>query len=323
MVSDRSPSPFTQPFGPMPISFRVAIVASCAAVLLFGCSTASQDRAAVESITDTAYLTASLWDDGEAEIAFYRVRRSRNQYGESEDQEFLVGTYLVKHDYDPEAEAKARPDAAGAVSAFKYALFYEFESGSYEYKRNHVVNARQSDLRPLKASFTSFDWCSNLYVEQTFGLDDRVDYLMRSDDYGNGQQSFDYEIGAFPPALVPLLVRGMDFEDAQELDFEVLLESGEVVSAIAERVEAAALETENGRYEAERIVVTYDGEVPSTFAEEADSVETYWRAAGEDRLLLAIEGASGRYEMGLIEAVRSPYWEENVYEELERVRTRP
>jgi hypothetical protein len=34
-----------------------------------------------------------------------------------------------------------KTDGSG-VPAFKYALFYELESGSYQYKRNWVVNAR-------------------------------------------------------------------------------------------------------------------------------------------------------------------------------------
>ena len=46
--------------------------------------------------------------------------------------------------------------------------FYELQSGSYQYKRPWVTNARQRDLRPYKASFSSFDWCSNRYEELAF-----------------------------------------------------------------------------------------------------------------------------------------------------------
>lgn len=293
--------------------------------MLAGCSnsTAGLEASEADSITDASYLTDPLWNDGQAEVAFYRVRRSRNQYGEPEEQEFLVGTYLVKHDFDPAAQAKAEPEAGQAVSAFKYALFYEFESGSYEYKRSHVVNAGQRDLRPLKYSFTSFDWCSNLYKEQAFTPGERAAFLMRSDDYGNRTASFDYEARTYPPALMPLLVRGMDFETARRHEFGIVLEGGDVVGASAERAAIDTVETAAGVEEAERIVVRYDGDVPSPYAEEADQSETYWRATGEDRRLLVVEGASGRYRMELIEALRSPYWEEDVYERLDRVRARP
>lgn len=312
----------------MPVASRAAFlfVALTAGI---GCSPSAHepDGVAADPVTDAAFLTAPLWNDGQAEVAFYRVRRSRNQYGEREGQEFLVGSYLVKHDYDPRAEAKAASGAEETVSAFKYALFYEFESGSYEYKRSYVVNARQADLRPLKHSFNSFDWCSNLYEELAFALDGRVEFLMRSDDYGNGSGSFEYAAGTYPPALIPLLIRSMEFggaiADEAGVRFGVLLGSGEIVPAVAERVGAESIETESGRHDVERIDVTYAGAAPSVFAEEADRRETYWRGVGTDRLLVAVEGATGRYRMELIEAVRSPYWEEDVYTELDRVRSRP
>jgi hypothetical protein len=313
----------------MPADLQTAFLSAVALIVLVGCTPSTDDRGAVQTnpATDAAYLTSPLWNDGQAEMAFYRVRRSQSPYGEREDQVFLLGSYLVKHDYDPRAEAKAASGAAETVSAFKYALFYEFESGSYEYKRSYVVNARQADLRPLKHSFNSFDWCSNLYEELAFDRDGRVEYLKRSDDYGNHSASFDYVGGTYPPALVPLLVRSMDFRDdsgaGKVVRFGVLLESGEVVTASAERFGVEPIETEAGRYEAERIEVTYDGELPSPFAEEADRRETYWRGTGADRLLVALEATTGRYRVELIEAVRSPYWEENVYDELVRVQSRP
>src|SRR5690606_35275280 len=142
--------------------------------------------------TDGAYLTSAFWNDGKAEVAFYQVERSRNQYGRPDHQRFVAGTYVVKHDFDRAAMTKAAEGAADAVSAFKYALFYEVESGSYQYKRHWVVNARQADLAPLKASFTSFDWCANRYDELAFDAGGTVHRLMRSDDYGNAEGSFAY-----------------------------------------------------------------------------------------------------------------------------------
>lgn len=292
-----------------------------AAVLLAACARPAEDRA--DTQTDQAYLTSSLWDDGQAEVAFYQLRRSRNQYGEPEDQEFLVGTYLVKHDFDPDAEAKADESASTRIPSFKYAIFYEFESGSYEYKRSYVTNARQSDLRPLKTSFASFDWCSNQYREMSFSQGGSVDFLMRSDDYGNRRQEFDYQPGAYPPAQIPLLVRGLDFGASDSASFRVLLESGETIPASVRRTGADSIATPMGPTAAEQIVVVYESPVPSPVAEETDASETYWRATDPSRALLRIEGSSGRYTMELVEAVRSPYWEENVYRELERVQDRP
>ncbi|MFB6247809.1 MAG: hypothetical protein ABEL97_04490, partial [Salinibacter sp.] len=131
------------------------------------------------AITDSSYLTADRWNDGRAEVAFYRVERERDQYGRTNPQRFVVGTYLVKHRFSP-ADMTKKTDGSG-VPAFKYALFYELESGSYQYKRSWVVNARQRDLQPFKQSFTSFDWCSNQYRELAFPPGGDIEYRMRSD----------------------------------------------------------------------------------------------------------------------------------------------
>lgn len=288
-----------------------------------GCQVQSAPAPPAESITDAAYLAAPVWDDGQAEVAFYEVQRTRNQYGQAEEQQFTAGTYLVKHRFSPEAMTKATSEAEDAVSAFKYALFYEFESGSYQYKRNYVVNAAQADLAPLKASFTSFDWCSNMYREMAFQPGGQVDVLMRSDDYGNEAGRFEAEAQAYPASALPLVVRGLDFSARDEQAFAVVLPSGEHVPARARLAGRDTLQLSGGAAPAERIAVTYDAAVPSLIAEEADRQETYWRGTGAERRLLRLEGRSGRYQMRLVEHLRSPYWKENLWPRLARVSERP
>jgi len=117
---------------------------------------------------DDSFLADPIWDDGKAEIAFYRVERSYNVYDEPESVSFDVGTYVVKQNFSRETMAKTT-DGSG-TPAFKAATFFEINSGSYQYKRNWVVNARRADLAPLKHSFSSFDWCSNLYREYASGF---------------------------------------------------------------------------------------------------------------------------------------------------------
>ena len=278
------------------------------------------------TLTDAGFLTKSLWNDGQAEVAFYRVTRSENQYGEAQEQQFLVGTYLVKHRFNAEAMSKAGQatgDAAGAdaTDAFKYALFYELESGSYQFKRHWVTNARQRDLRPLKASLSSFDWCSNLYEELAFPPGEATRYLKRSDDYGNTERTFARQSGAFPAHMLPLLVRGLDFSEQRERSFAVVLPSGTPVQVQARLAGSDSLDLPMGRQTAERITVTYDQPVPSMIAEETSTQETYWRGTGPGRRLLQVKGAG--YRMTLEEALRSPYWEENVWNRLARVEERP
>lgn len=290
-------------------------------LLLAGCT--AQTTPAPEPITEAAYLTDDLWDDGQAEVAFYQVHRTRNQYGQDTAQTFLVGTYLVKHRFDRTAMSKAEEGAANPVSSFKYALFYEMESGSYQYKRNYVVNAAQADLAPLKASFTSFDWCANLYRELAFQADGTVAFLMRSDDYGNTADVFAYRPQAYPVHVLPLLVRGLDFSSASEHTFSVVQSDGRYVPVRARFAGSDTVDVAGSPVPAERIVVTYEASVPSLVGEETDRSETYWRGTDTARLLLKLESERGRYEMTLVEALRTAYWQENLWPRLDRVTERP
>ncbi|WP_263785513.1 DUF3108 domain-containing protein [Salinibacter grassmerensis] len=291
--------------------------------LVLGCSrppTSSETDA--DPVVDTRYLTADVWNDGQAEVAFYRVDRTRNQYGRAEEQEFIVGTYLVKHRFSPTDMTKVT-DGTG-VSSFKYAAFYELESGSYQYKRNWVVNARQKDLRPFKQSFTSFDWCSNLYREVAFPTDGSVEVRTRSDDYGNRRASFAQRPNAYPPAQLPLLIRALDFEAADTLSFSVpVADSSAHVSARAVRAGTETIETEAGAHDTERIVVHYETPVPSPVGETSDRTEIYWRGTGPERRLVRMEAEGGRYQMALVEHLRTPYWQENLWPKLDRIEERP
>ena len=274
------------------------------------------------SITDSSYLTADLWNDGRAEVAFYQVERTRDQYGRANEQRFVAGTYLVKHRFSP-AQMTKKTDGSG-VSSFKYAFFYELESGSYQYKRNWVVNARQKDLRPFKQSFTSFDWCSNLYRELAFSPEGPIEVRKRSDDYGNRRASFASQPQSYPPAQIPLLIRGLDFSETDTVSFSVAVaDSGAHVPARAVFLGTDTVETEAGRFETERIAVTYDSLVPSMIGEKSAATETYWRGTGPDRRLIRVRAGSGRYRMNLVEHLRTPYWKENLWPRLARVDERP
>ena len=319
-------------FPPCPLMISTPARRTCSLALLalltaslMGCGGASDASPSAESasaLTDSSYLTGAPWNDGAAEVAFYDVQRTVDQTGQPSDQRFTMGTYLVKHNFDPQAMTKV---ADGGVPAFKYAQFFEFESGSYQYKRSHVTNARQRDLRPLKHSFTNFDWCSNLYREQAFAPDGTVHFLKRSDDYGNDEGEYDYRTQAFPAAQLPLLVRGLAFSASQPTrSFSVIHPDGTYTRAEAERLGTEQVQTPGGSVEAEKIAVRYDAPVPTPLAGgPSDTLETYWRGTGSQRALVKVASGNGRYQMALVEKVRSPYWKEDVYDQLQRVQTRP
>ena len=307
----------------MALFSRAVSILFIAAGLVSGCASPSaQPEAEGGIVTDSSYLTSDQWNDGRAEVAFYDVHRTRDQYGRDNEQRFVAGTYLVKHNFSP-TEMTKMTDGSGTPS-FKYAFFYELESGSYQYKRNWVVNARQQDLRPFKQSFTSFDWCSNLYREIAFPPRGEIEVRKRSDDYGNRRTSFASQDGSYPPAQLPLVIRGLDFRASDTLSFDVVrADSARHVSVQAVFTGRDSVRTPAGAFQTERIALTYDEPVPSLIGETSTTRELYWRGTGPWRLLVQMEAENGRYRMTLREHLRSAYWEENLWSQVEQVEARP
>ena len=283
-----------------------------------------QERVPASVTLSDDYLTSGRWDQGAAEFAFYEATRSHTPYDEADEHSFVVGSFTVKHNYDPDAQTKATGEADG-VPAFKSALFYRFESGSYEYRRSYVSNVRQRDLHPFKQSFTSFDWCSNQYRELAVGSDDTVDYWMRSDDYGNDSGAFAYQMGGYTTAQMPLFIRSLDVQERTEHLFYRMTAGGDYVRGQAAFIRTDSVTVEAGTYPAERITVTYEDPVPSMIAERDVTHATYWRRANDDRTLLRIEERNDdkSYTMELVEHLWSAYWKENLWDEVERISERP
>ena len=296
-----------------------------------GCTAQSPDEVADESgasgeavstldgVVDEAYLSAGVWDDGRAEVAFYRVQREYDMYGNPEPQTFIAGTYLVKQPFSREAMSKAVD--GGGEPAFKYAIFHEVNSGSYQYKRNWVTNVRKRDLAPMKQSLSSFDWCSNRYRELAFEADGTVSVLHRSDDYGNDRRSFDAPDRAVPFAALPTLVRALP-DDLDAVTVNVVTPDGTVEAEIR-GAGPDTVQVAGASAAARRVTVDYAGEVPSPFGETAAPQETYWRGTGPERLLLKIEASDGGYRVALVEHLRTAYWQENLWPRLERIEDRP
>lgn len=268
---------------------------------------------------DAKFLTQSLWDDGKAEVAFYQVLRTQNQYGKPDRQGFLVGTYLVKHDYDSRAQSKAK---GAGVPAFKTALFYSLESGSYEYKRHYVVNLAQADLHPFKASFTCFDWCSNTYSELCFDDQKSPRLLFRSDDYGNEEKVLELRGQAVPMAALPLWLRALP-ATAARWEIEVVDLKGQTSSLQIRRKGPFSMKVGGSEIPGEELELTYALAVASPIGESTALGERFVRGLDPARLMLAWEDPAGRYSARLVEHLRSAYWSEDLFPRLKTVKNRP
>jgi hypothetical protein len=297
---------------------RIAILfPALAGALLFGCAAPDESQPA-----PNAFLQGALWDDGLAEVTFYNLIRTQDVYGNPAEEQVLVGTYLVKHDYSPSEEAKDQTGAGDALEAFKFALFYTLESGSYEYRRAHVVNSARQDGRPLKWSFTQFDWCSNVYQERVFSRD-RVRGLYRSDDYGNRTLEQRAVADAIPAAHVPIRVRMSDLAAGDSISFSIMTPDGEAIPAVMTFVGSDEITVAGATSTADILEVRYAAQAPSPIGEFAATSERYWVGPLPDRILYRIEAADGRYRLEMVESTRSAYWEENVFDRLSQVGQRP
>jgi hypothetical protein len=104
------------------------------------------------------------WHDGRAEVDGYRLEVSR--YGQHRTgqaaaiyvTEPFSSRHLVKVD-DPKA------DARDTFDALKLNLTRDFQTGIYDYNTMVSVFVRSSDFSPVKVSFTSTEWCGNVYEE--------------------------------------------------------------------------------------------------------------------------------------------------------------
>lgn len=275
-----------------------------------------------EPIVDADFLTSSMWDDGKAEMSFYHVERDHTQYEEGVSQSFMVGSYVVKQDYSVANQTKAVRDMEGEP-AFKFSLFQEIDAGSYERKQNFVVNARQADLRPFKESFTSYDWCSNIYRELAVDDDGGASFMMRSDDYGNTDGTFDYRTGSYSPAQLPVVMRALTFDDNGERAFHVMLDDGSFVEATATREGTETVTLEHLEAEGERIAVRFEAPVPGLVTAMDVAEVTYWRSTADDRTLLRVRGEDITFDMRLVETIRSAYWEEDIWAQLEHIDEHP
>ncbi len=288
---------------------------ACLALLLFACHQPDgPPEAPSPTIAEHAWLTQPLWDDGKSEVAFYDAWFD----GSGGRRSFTAATQLTKHGFDRVRQTKADP----GVPDLKWTLFFEYESGSEQLKQSFVTNFAQEDLSPMKVSANRFDWCSNQYRELAFLAGRQVHVLERSDDYGNTDDTIEYETLAYPTVAMPLVVRTVDFTLNKQVDFSVILIDGTYVDAMIELVGTEKITTAAREEDAEKIVVHYAHAIESTFGPTTDEV-TYWRALDPARTLIQVRSNAGNFGMTLIESLRSAYWEENIYDRLTRVKVRP
>lgn len=111
----------------------------------------------------------SHWQDGKAELAGYHYHVTR--YGQPRLGRAVLIT--VTEPFSESKRVKVDDPAANprdTFEALKVNVVRDFQTGIYDYNTMTSVFVRSRDMSLAKTSFTSAEWCGNVYEEILFGV---------------------------------------------------------------------------------------------------------------------------------------------------------
>jgi hypothetical protein len=106
----------------------------------------------------------SYWHDGKAEIDGYRYTLTR--YGQPRRGQ-CVAVYVTEP-FSTSKNVKVDDPARNPADTFdvlKLNLVRDFQTGIYDYNTMSSLFVRSADFDPVKVSFSSTEWCGNVYEE--------------------------------------------------------------------------------------------------------------------------------------------------------------
>jgi len=166
------------------------------------------------SATASADEFWKFWGDGKAELDGYALVMPR--YGQL--REGTAVAIFVTEDFSQSARVKADPGkhpASDVTPVMKLNLVRDFQTGIYDYNTMTSTFSRTEfgagDDWPLeKASFSSQEWCGNVYM-QWLPRDGKLHGTVHSyfDGEGDATPELDQPAGGVVEDALPLLVRGL------------------------------------------------------------------------------------------------------------------
>lgn len=254
---------------------------------------------------------ATWWFDGKAELNGYELTVSR--YGEER-----AGSAVMIFVTEPFSESKrtkldypARAQTGDEVSALKLNMVRDFQTGIYDYNTMVSSFVRSDDLRPLKTSFSSAEWCGHVYQ----GIEFRGDEIeTRLDSYfenESGEAVLPWREGGIAEDHLYILLRGLRgaFLDAGESRKLPLL-TGVFHNRLKHEPMQWADATITRRSEDEAVTVpagTFTSLVYDVAIEDSARTGTFWIESAWPHRVVAWELApDARGE--LTGSARLPYW---------------
>lgn len=150
----------------------------------------------------------SYWHDGQAELNGYRITVSR--YGQPR-QGYAVAIYVTEP-FSESKRVKVNDPArhpGDVAEVLKLNLVRDFQTGVYDYNTMVSVFVRSADFTPVKTTFTSAEWCGQVYEELVFHaarLDRRCFSYFEGE---SGQQTLAHPRGGVTEDALWILLRGL------------------------------------------------------------------------------------------------------------------
>ena len=254
---------------------------------------------------DPAWAAASLWDDGQAEVALYQA--SRQQYGKIESYEAVF--IVVKEDFNPRLNVKADPPYEGKklLPVLKLNAIHSYWTDNYPYHYLLSVFVRRDDPASLvKLTLGSQEWCGNTFKEvSAAGGRAELHFHSYFDGEGDASRPLELRPGDLLEDQLALVLRGLRFAPGLELHRRLL------PSLISNNLRAPAeFRPAVIKVEGEERIATPAGSYSAWKVRLAagDLEQTWWFEKAAPHTLLKMESSDGRAWL-LKARTRKRYWQ--------------
>lgn len=271
-----------------------------------GLSTAPSSEPSFEAgaPAETDVFGDVLWDDGQAEIASYRV--VQRKYGELRTGEAVL--IVVKEELDADALVKADgPHHPHTLTAMKLNHVLTVPTGVYTYRQMASLWLTRSGGRPMKLVTSSQEWCG--ITHKTLGVRGDEGLLRTSSYFGaEGERAYGVpldDVTVLGDAL-PLWLRTLDLTEPGERTLRIV---DEQLSNHASRPGVRRATVAVGPAETLEVPAGLFEVVPVT-VRRGESVERLSFRRRRPHTLVRWERADGgHYELDWVH--RAPYWDMN------------
>lgn len=210
--------------------------------------------------TDRSLSTLPIWDDGLAEMAYYRA--IDRIYGEL--REYTRVVLLNRQWMDPVSVVKAEQITNEAVPVFKLNVVEQIPTANYNYRFQTTVFLTRPNLTPLKMAVSSQEWCGTTFKHLLWS---DAGVTVKSFSYfpNEGDHTWKTETDAVPYEALLVMARDVAADGrARTLDILAPMRSNHEVmpTVTAARLiprPATGVIVAAGRYKARRIDVEWDG----------------------------------------------------------------